>query len=105
MLDFILFLFVGVGITNIVVNASILDYPRDIVISKSPLLEKLLTCMLCTGFWIGLCLWTIHPAIFAVYGKIAPLCAGAVISLASSFYDILTDYLLFSDEVIDEIKD
>jgi hypothetical protein len=105
MLEFLLFLFVGVGITNIVVNASILDYPRDFIIERSSFFGKLVTCMLCSGFWVGMILWIFNPYIFLTYGILAPISAGATISLSSSFYDIITDYLLFSDEVVDETKD
>lgn len=105
MLEILLFLFVGVGITNIVVNASILDYPRDFVIKHSPFFGKLLSCMLCTGFWVGIILWIFNPSSFSDFGMLASLSAGASISLSSSFYDIITDYLLFSDEVVDEAQD
>lgn len=105
MIEFLMFLFAGIGITNIVVNASILDSPRDFIISHSLLFGKLVTCMLCTGFWVGILLWMFAPATFGMFGILAPICAGAMISLFSSLYDIVTDYLLFSDEVVDETQD
>ena len=105
MLNFILFLLIGVGITNIVVNASILEPFRDFITKKSTLFGKLISCMLCTGFWVGILLWLVDPKIFESFSMLAPICAGAVISLLSSFYDILTDYLLFIDEDFDETED
>jgi hypothetical protein len=105
MIEFFMFLFAGIGITNIVVNASLLDFPRDFIIEHSSFFGKLVTCMLCTGFWVGILLWVFAPATFGMFGILAPLCAGATISLFSSFYDIVTDYLLFSDEVVDETQD
>lgn len=100
-----MFLLAGVGITNIVVNASILEPLRDFIISKSTFFGKLISCMLCTGFWVGIFLWIFGPSLFSGFFIIAPICAGATISVASSFYDILTDYLLFADEDFDETED
>lgn len=104
MFEFLLFLLTGIGITNIVVNASILDFPRDFVIARSTFFGNLITCMLCSGFWVGIFLWLFMPGLFSGFGIIAPIASGAVISLASSFYDIVTDYLLFSDEDVDETQ-
>ena len=103
MIDLLLFLFVGVGITNIVVNASILDNLRDFIALRSPFFEKLTSCMLCAGFWVGVFLSFFTPTIFGMFGVIAPICAGATISLFSALYDIVTDYLLFNEEDVDEI--
>lgn len=40
------------GITNIVVYGSILNRPRNLL-SKLPFFDDLLTCMMCSSFWIG----------------------------------------------------
>ena len=98
MLEFLLFLFSAVGITNIVVNASILDYPRDFISKGSVWMEKLLSCMMCTGFWVGILIWLFNKDIYLGFGNNAPLCAAGTASLSSSFYDILTDYFLFESE-------
>lgn len=102
MLELLLFLFSGVGITNIIVNASILDYPRDFIIKHSLFFGKLVSCMLCTGFWVGLILSLFSSNIFGIFGIIAPICAGGTISLFSVIYDIITDYFLFTEEGVDE---
>lgn len=98
MINFFIFALAGIGITNIIVNASILDIPRDFLSDKSEFAEKLLSCMLCSGFWVGILLWSFMPGQFDFFGIIAPVCSGAIISLLSSFYDIFTDYLMFNDE-------
>jgi len=51
----ILFILIGTGITNIVVNSTILDSLRDFIVSKAKglskpfgeLVETLLSCMMC----------------------------------------------------------
>lgn len=47
---------IGWSITNILVNGSILDRPRIYLMVKSRTLSKLLTCMQCSGFWVGVIL-------------------------------------------------
>ena len=82
----ILFIMIGTGITNIVVNSTILDNLRDFVISRAntfgesfgELVESLLSCMMCSGFWIGM--------IASFFFPINLLAAAAVISLTSHFY-------------------
>lgn len=82
----ILFILIGTGITNLVVNSTILDNLRDFIIDKAKflgdslggLVETLLSCMMCSGFWIGLIVSLFFPIGFF---------AGAVIvSLTSHFY-------------------
>ena len=85
-INFLLFILAGVGITNLVVNATILDYPRDFVTKNSEFLEKLLSCMMCSGFWVGVILSIFTPEINIVYG-------GAIISLLSYSAGGLLDYL------------
>lgn len=41
------------GATFIVVSSTVLEPVRQYIFSKVPLSEKLLTCHMCTGFWIG----------------------------------------------------
>lgn len=86
MVNLLLFILVGVGITNLVVNASILDNLRDIVINQSEFFGKLITCMMCSGFWVGCILSIFYPGIGIIAG-------GAVISLLSYIVGIILDYL------------
>ena len=47
-------LLVCTGITAILVNGTILDIPRNYLKSKSKHFNSLITCSLCTGFWVGI---------------------------------------------------
>lgn len=102
MLNFMLFLFASVGISNIIVNSYIFEGLRETILLKNDFFGKMINCMLCTGFWIGIILWTANPIIFSQFGILAPIAAGAISSLASSFYDIVTDYLIVEVEHTDE---
>lgn len=82
---FLLFILAGIGITNIVVNASILDNPRDFIIHQSDFFGKLVTCMMCSGFWVG--------CILGVFSGINPIYAGATISLLSFTFGLFTEYM------------
>lgn len=85
----ILFILIGTGITNLVVNSTILDNLRDFIIngakslneSFGELVETLLSCMMCSGFWIGL--------ITAMFFPIGVLAGACIISLTSHFYGSL----------------
>lgn len=85
----LLFIVVGIGITNIIVNAKILDLPRKYVSEKSVYFKKLLSCMLCSGFWVGVLLSINHHDIGFIYG-------GATISLFSYIFGSLMEYLNLS---------
>ena len=52
-------LFLSWSITNILVNGSILDRIRDYSLVKIKPLGKLLSCIMCSGFWVGLIVFTI----------------------------------------------
>ncbi len=94
MAEILLFFLKTMGITNLVVNASIFDIPRGFIVTRLELIGKLISCMLCTGFWIGFVLWFINPVLFLDYGILAPFCAGASASLVSHLYDIVTDCMI-----------
>jgi hypothetical protein len=81
---FLLFILGGIGITNLVVNASILDIPRSFVINSSDFFGKLITCMMCFGFWVGFFL--------AIFFGFNPILAGATISLLSFAFSYLIEY-------------
>lgn len=44
---------IGWSLTNLLVNGSIFDSLRNYLLVKSPAIAKLLTCMQCSGFWVG----------------------------------------------------
>lgn len=52
-MDILFFLLVGWSITSILVNGSIFDPLRTYLIVRNPFFSKLLTCMQCSGFWVG----------------------------------------------------
>jgi hypothetical protein len=86
LVNLLLFILVGVGITNLVVSASILDNLRDFVINKSDFFGKLVTCMMCSGFWIGCFISIFEPSIGLIAG-------GAIISLTSYLTGTILDLL------------
>lgn len=84
-MNFLLFILSGVGITNLVVNATILDAPRNYMGSKSNLIKKLLSCMMCSGFWVGV--------VLSFLFNINPVVAGAIISLLSNKFSYFVEYM------------
>lgn len=52
-MESITLLIVGWSITSILVNGTIFDRPRAYLQVKHPSLSKLLTCIQCSGFWVG----------------------------------------------------
>ena len=53
-MNILLIIFVGWCITSTIVNSDILDPIRNYLLVKTPKLSKLMTCVRCLGFWIGL---------------------------------------------------
>lgn len=85
MLNLLLFILCGIGITNVLVNASILESFREWLEVNLPTFGALFRCMLCTGFWVGaLCgpLFTFNPILGA-----------AIISLGGDLYSSATEAL------------
>ncbi len=56
-MNLIFIVFVGWCITSTVVNADILDPIRNYLLVKSPKISKLMTCVRCLGFWVGVFLF------------------------------------------------
>lgn len=56
MLNLILITLIAYGITNILVFGSIFENSRIFLVNKSKFLGKLVTCMMCTSFWVGVLL-------------------------------------------------
>ena len=50
----LLLIIIGWSITNIIVNGSIFDDIRIYLMVKNQMFSKLLTCMQCSGFWVGI---------------------------------------------------
>lgn len=54
MMEFIItMLLFGFAVTTTVVNGSIFDKLRNWTLVKAPFFGKLLTCIMCFGFWVG----------------------------------------------------
>jgi len=83
MIDFLLFIFAGVGITNLVVNASVLNTPRNFLTSRSSFMSGLLECMMCSGFWVGI--------VLGLSTGVNPILAGPTVSLISFVFSYLVE--------------
>lgn len=82
---FLLFLLAGIGITNIIVNATLLDNPRDFIVKHSRFFGKLITCMMCAGFWVGF--------VLGICSGLNPIYMGGAISLLSYVLNEVMEYL------------
>ena len=49
----LIYILLTYGFTNIVVYGSIFEKPRTWLKSKAKWIEDLLTCMMCSSFWVG----------------------------------------------------
>jgi len=94
MLNLILFIIIGLGITNLVVNATVLDNPRDYIINFSQnyryfkWISSLITCMMCSGFWVGF-----FMSLDSSISITSPIYGGAIISVCSYIFGSMMDYL------------
>ena len=62
----IIFVLLVWGVTNIISGSMIMKPFRDLLYNLSPTLGKLISCYMCTGFWVGIsisfwCVGTIYP--------------------------------------------
>lgn len=53
-MDYLIYILVGWGITDILVNGSILNRIRNYCIVQLPFFGRLFSCIQCSGFWIGI---------------------------------------------------
>jgi len=70
--NFLVFLFLGWSISSTLVNGSIFDSFRNWLLVFYPIFGKLLSCVRCSSFWIGLCLFTFLAAerIFILFPEV-----------------------------------
>ena len=59
-MELIYFVLCSYGLTSIIVYSHIVRTPRDYLREKSDWLCELLTCPMCTGFWVGIFLCGIN---------------------------------------------
>ena len=52
-MNVLLFLFIGWSLTSLLVNGSIFDPIRNYFLVMYPFIGKLLSCIQCTGTWVG----------------------------------------------------
>ena len=53
-MNFLIYILIGWGITDILVNGSIFNGVRNYFLVKSPAIGKLFSCVQCSGFWVGI---------------------------------------------------
>ena len=75
LVEFLSFTLGCTGITLIIVLSSLLEPVREFVSGKSSLLNKLINCTMCTGFWVG--------AVSSIWFDINPVFGAAITSLFS----------------------
>lgn len=94
MLNLLLLIIIGIGITNLAVNAVVFDNPRDFIISKVSgtkyfsWVEELITCMMCSGFWVGFLMS--FDGTFEIFN---PIYSGAIVSVSSYMFGSIMDYI------------
>lgn len=104
---YLIYILIGWGATDILVNGSILDRIRIYLMVKSPTLSKLLTCIRCSGFWVGILMgvFTGGISIFSYY-PLQILSSGFLVSGSSVIINALMIYLLTKNfkntETLDE---
>lgn len=55
-MEFLIYILIGWGVTDILVNGSILNPLRNYILVRIPFLYKLFSCIQCSGFWVGILL-------------------------------------------------
>lgn len=97
---YILFFFLGWGITSTVINGSIFDPIRNYLIVKYPIIGKLFSCVRCLGFWVGAIIF-IPLVHFGIIPPIFPMEVPYIISilsmpiLQSNFGVVMESFLIF----------
>lgn len=91
MINFILFILAGIGITNLIVNSSLVGLIKNKIFKKFPLIMELLSCMMCTGFWVGI--------ILGIYSEHPIVLMASTISILSYTIGIIMEYLVVSTAV------
>ncbi len=59
-MDLIYFILISYGITQIIVYGEIFDPLRQFLKNKSEWFGKLVSCPMCTGFWVGVFLFGVN---------------------------------------------
>lgn len=99
-MEYLIYILIGWGLTDFLVNGSILDKIRVYFLVKFPLFAKLLSCIRCSGFWVGaflgtLPLYEISPFYFfeeEIFVGIRAMASGFLIAGSS----VIINALIFS---------
>jgi len=85
LVEFLSFTLGCTGITVIVVLSHLLEPVREFISNKSNFLSKLISCTMCTGFWVGaICsIWFDINTVFA--GAVSALLSWSVSSIVETF--------------------
>ena len=88
LVEFLSFTLGCTGITVIIVLSHLLEPIREFISNKSSVLNKLITCTMCTGFWVGaICsIWFDINMVFA--GATSALLSWSVSSVVETFNTI-----------------
>lgn len=88
MLQLFIFIMISVSVTNILVNSELFDSIRERIGQKSLYLQKLLSCMMCLGFWVGIVCGYFFPVV-----GINLIGSGLVASIGAYTYAVIVDSL------------
>lgn len=101
-METLILIFINWCFTTTMVNAEVLDPLRNYFLVKSPKIHKLLSCIRCLGFWIGL----ITFGFYTYFGKISgivwfPLWANYLIYpfVQSASGVILENFIIFLGKI------
>jgi len=88
LVDFLMFVCTCVGTTSILVTSVVFEPIRNFVSERSDKLGYLLSCSMCSGFWVGLIVAYILD--FPLYeGAVASsLFSWIVVNVVSAFYSV-----------------
>jgi hypothetical protein len=98
-MNLIIFILIAYGLTQILCYGKIFDKVRP----KKGFFGELLSCSMCTGFWVGLLLWLINPLTNLYHFDSLPL-TGFLLACLSSGTSYLLDKII-SDEGININKE
>ena len=87
-LELLSLLFVGWSVTNILVNGSIFDPLRNYLLVKHRFFGKLLDCVTCSGFWVGVLIYFIFLFPSKIFG-ISPWISCFIWGFANSGVSVL----------------
>ena len=93
-MDLLIFILVCLGVTNIIVREYVFNWLRKFINKyfQYSLLNKMLNCETCTGFWIGVLFWFLFPDIeqnmyitMFVSGAVSSICNKIVAIILMKF--------------------